>query len=212
MNTLPNTPTMPLCLSKQRGVVLFFALIALLAMSLAAVALIRSVDTGTLIAGNISFRRAATTSADTGTETAMAWLNTTAQAPFNVLMDPNHPLNQNAPAAGYYSNMNPALSLTDGTGIPWTNADSMLVGTDATGNQVRYVIQRMCSTVNTPIANNSCLFSGQIVDDNQKNIPLPQDICNGPGCPLPGQTVLYRITTRTSGPRLTLSYTQAFVY
>ena len=38
----------------QRGVVLFFALIALVAMSLAAVALIRSVDTSTIIAGNLA--------------------------------------------------------------------------------------------------------------------------------------------------------------
>ena len=42
----------------QRGLVLFFALIALVAMSLAALALVRSVDTSTLISGNLAFRQA----------------------------------------------------------------------------------------------------------------------------------------------------------
>ena len=48
-------------LFKQQGVVLFIALVALVVMSLAAVALIRSVDTNTLIGGNLSFKQAATT-------------------------------------------------------------------------------------------------------------------------------------------------------
>ena len=61
-------------IKQQRGVVLFLALIALVIMSLAAVALIRSVDTNTLIAGNLSFKQAATTSADAGTEAAIAML------------------------------------------------------------------------------------------------------------------------------------------
>ena len=58
-------------MTKQRGVVLFFSLVALLAMSLAAVALVRSVDTSTMIAGNLSFKRAATTSGDSGIEAAL---------------------------------------------------------------------------------------------------------------------------------------------
>lgn len=56
---------------KQRGVVLFFALIALVAMSLAAVALIRSVDTSTLIAGNLAFKQATKNSAEAGIEAAI---------------------------------------------------------------------------------------------------------------------------------------------
>ena len=43
----------------QKGVVLFFALIALVAMSLAAAALVRSVDSGVLVAGNLAFKQSA---------------------------------------------------------------------------------------------------------------------------------------------------------
>ena len=44
----------------QRGVVLFIALIAMVVMSLAGVALIRSVDTTGSVAGNLAFREAST--------------------------------------------------------------------------------------------------------------------------------------------------------
>lgn len=199
---------------KQRGVVLFFALIAMLAMSLAAVALIRSVDTSTMIAGNLAFKQAATSSGDTGVENAINWLAAldAANSNLNVLSDATHPFNIDAPLNGYYSNMNPAISLTDGTGIQWDNTDSVLVGTDASGNTVRYVIQRMCRTANVAIQNGSCLFSSGIVDDNGQQIPLPQDVCEGAGCPSAGQTPQIRITTRTDGPRNTVSYVQTFVY
>ena len=57
-----------------------------------------------------------------------------------------------------------------------------------------------------------CLFSGAIQDTNGQNIPLPQEICKGAGCPVAGQTPQLRVTSRTDGPKNTLSYVQAFVY
>jgi len=203
---------------KQRGVVLFFALISLLAIMLAAVALVRSVDTSTIIAGNLAFKQAATTSGDAGTEAAVVWL-TAAEAADNsknVLTDTTHIFNNDNAAAGYYSSLNPALSLTASSGlrIQWTDADSVLVlpDPDSSGNSVRYVIQRMCRNANVAIQNADCLFSGALQDLNGKNIPLPQDVCIGAGCPVAGQTPQIRITSRTTGPRNTISYVQAFVY
>src|SRR5476651_1743452 len=76
MNTLPQ-PELRHGPAKQRGVVLFFTLIALVVMSLAAVALIRSVDTSTMIAGNLAFRQSGGSSTDTGIEAAIAWLSAT---------------------------------------------------------------------------------------------------------------------------------------
>ena len=58
----------------QRGVILFIALIVLVAMSLAGIALMRSVDTNVLIAGNLAFRQGATLAADRGIEDAKNWL------------------------------------------------------------------------------------------------------------------------------------------
>src|SRR5512139_2457152 len=58
----------------QGGLVLFIALIVLVAMSLAGVALMRSVDTGVVVAGNMAFKQAAIMVADRGTQEATKWL------------------------------------------------------------------------------------------------------------------------------------------
>ena len=199
---------------KQRGVVLFFALIALVVMSLAAVALIRSVDTSTMIAGNLAFKQAAITSGDSGVESAISALNAmqTAMkaANNNVLMDPTNTFNQDSAANGYYSNADPTRVLTDPAN--WGNGNSVLVGTDASGDEVRYIIQRICRDPNVVLSATNCLFSAPAVDNNGQQVPLPSDICQGTGCPKAGQSPEYRITSRTAGPANTFSYVQAFVY
>ena len=220
MNSLSKTGINPMRRSQQRGVVLFFALVALLAMSLAAVALIRSVDTGTLIAGNLSFKRAATSSADAGIEAAITWMVATdiANNGLDPYMNLTHPFNHDGGAgaflnAGYYSSINPALSLTDGTGIQWTDADSRLVSAvaDASGNQTRYVIQRMSRYANSLLTQDA-LFSGALQSTSGQQVLTSSNVCNGPGCSAPEQSPMYRITSRTTGPKLTISYVQAFVY
>lgn len=224
MKSLPKPRFVQMRMVKQRGLVLFFALIALVVLSLAAVALIRSVDTSTLIAGNLAFKQAATTSGDAGVETAIGWLATTeaANSALNVLNNPAHAFNNDNLPAGYYSSVHddpadPAyLSLfADAT---WSAANSASAGTDNSGNTIRYVIQRMCRTANSlpstlelPPKTN-CLFSGALQDKNGQNVPLPQEICSGDGCPAAGQAPQVRITARTTGPHNTVSYVQAFVY
>src|SRR5437879_8142407 len=59
---------------RQRGVTLFIALIVLVAMTMAAVAMMRPVDTATVVAGNIGFRQSAGNAADQGVQAAYAWL------------------------------------------------------------------------------------------------------------------------------------------
>lgn len=199
---------------KQRGVALFFALIALLVLSLAAVALIRSVDTSTMIAGNLAFKQAATTSSDAGVEAAITWLTATeaANVALNVITNPAHPFNQTSAANGYYSNANPALDLfADAT---W-NVSTIPAVTDGSGNSIRYIIQRMCRNAGVQIQTADCLFSDALQDTNGQDIPLPQDICTpapSAPCPMAGQTPQMRVTTRTTGPKNTVSYVQVFVY
>jgi Tfp pilus assembly protein PilX len=206
---------------KQRGIVLFFALVALLVLSLAAAALIRSVDTSTIIAGNLAFKQAATSSGDTGVDAAMGWMATT-QADYNavnVLADPAHAFNQDAPAQGYYSSAHddpadPAyLNLFDNAN--WSAGKSVLVGADpdpVTGNTTRYIIQRLCRIANTRVQDADCLYSGAVQDISGQHVKLPQEVCSGPGCPVAGQTPMVRITSRVTGPKNTVSYVQAFVY
>lgn len=214
MKSIPQAPFERVRMMRQRGVVLFFALVALLAIMLAAVALIRSVDTSTMIAGNLAFKQAATSSGDAGTEAAMSWLaaTQTANSANNVLNNTpaTHAFNVTDATRGYYSNTDPGLSLfADAT---WEAITAIPEVTDSSGNKIRHVIQRTCRNANAPIQTADCLFSGAIVDTNGQNVPLPQDICTGAGCPVAGQTPMIRITSRVKGPKNTVSYVQAFVY
>ena len=51
---------------RQRGVVLFVALIAVLIMTLAGVAIMRTLDSSSTLGGNLAYRQAALSQADRG--------------------------------------------------------------------------------------------------------------------------------------------------
>lgn len=203
--------------SRQGGLVLFFALIAMVAMSLAAVALVRSVDTATLISGNLAFRQSATSSGDGGVESAIAVLAAidTANNGTNVFQSTAHPFNADNATIGYYSNIDPNLNLT--ASATWGNYDDDPEQTSATtndgnGNRRRYIIQRMCRTANQVLSITNCLFSSAATDNSGKTVPLPSEICEGSGCPRGGQSPLYRVTVRITGPKNTVSYIQSIVH
>lgn len=215
----------------ERGVVLFIALMALVAMSLAAVALIRSVDTNAIIAGNLAFRQSATTSGDIGVETAIGMLdqmsNSPAYAAIDPMVDPAHPLNVSAPEQGYYANVDATLDLA--SAATWVDAKSKKVDTGEfhKGNEVRYIVQRMCQLPNTITSpkvlseteyrNNQksgikdgalCLLSDADTDTSSKRVLAGPEA----GGKKPSNPPLYRVTVRIAGPKNTVSYIQTFVY
>jgi type IV pilus assembly protein PilX len=195
-------------IQKQRGVVLFLALIALVTIMLAATALMRSVDTGTVIAGNLAFKQSATTSGDGGLSSAIAWMSATNAA--NPGVDPflvaAHPFNNNNAAAGYYAtvNLNPAFPTTDATWVAGASADG---GTDVSGNQLRYIIERMCraGTAGQVLSTANCLFSDWSTDTDTH--------LTGQERPIKGGSLpINRVTIRVTGQRNTVSYIQAFIF
>jgi type IV pilus assembly protein PilX len=135
-----------------------------------------------------------------------------------VLNDASHAFNIDNAATGYYASLDPAKSLTasSGTRFQWITSgggqDSVGLAADSSGNTVSYIIQRMCSTSGVAVQATTCLYSGAALNNNKQNIPLPQEICKGAGCPVSGQTPMIRITSKVTGPKNTLSYVQTFVY
>src|SRR5262245_62594945 len=59
---------------QQRGASLLFALITLVALALAASALVRSVDTGAVVMGNLGAKKATAIAADRATQQAIKFL------------------------------------------------------------------------------------------------------------------------------------------
>ena len=187
---------------KQQGLVLFVALIALVAMSLAAAALIRSVDSSVLAAGNLAFKQSATMSADTAISLASSYLTTNALT-----------LNTDDKTKGYHASTGIDLK-ADAT---WTDANSKLAagsgitaGKDSSGNEIRYVIQRMCRSTGTAAnVEGDCLVGVAVIGGNTNTGPKG---VGEAGQSNTGTSTMYRITTRVAGPHNTVSRMQAYIY
>jgi type IV pilus assembly protein PilX len=192
---------------RERGVVLLIALIVLVAMTLAGLGMMRSIDTGTIVAGNIAFRESAVATGDTGVEAARTWLI----ANINSLDSDN-------PGMGYYSTRQDNLDLTGnktegGTdGVNWGGSDptqtvaAYSVGSvDASGNSVFYLIHRLCSlTGSINAAGQSCATIAVASTGSSQEAPdySSYALANK-------NQVYFRITTRINGPKNTVSYVQA---
>lgn len=212
-----NTPRSPATGSfnrahKQCGVILFIALIALVTIMLAAIALMRSVDTSTVIAGNLAFKQSAATSGDGGVQAAINWMTAVSATVPGV--DPSitlaHPFNADIPDKGYYSALHDKGSTFVTADTTWVDGSSATFNggnPDAAGNSMRYIIERMCNpgTAGQMLSTINCLFSNaaQGGDSNDPSIPSP---FKG------GLSPINRITIKITGPRHTTSYIQAFVY
>lgn len=187
--------------SRARGAVLFIALIVLVAMTLAGIAIMRSVDTATLIAGNLAFKQGTVQSADNGIEAAYQWL-----------LANRGSLSTTNTGQGYTSALaNPTWN------NPATWASAVTVGTDPAGNTISYLIHRMCNCPNT-------LYNGNCAAGEANSCALDNPATGAPPPPAQGDSfaigspgylqdprVYYRITVRSQGPRNTASYVQAMV-
>lgn len=198
----------------QQGVVLFIALIALVVMSLAAVALIRSVDTNTMIAGNLAFKQSALVSSDRGVETALAWVEAKTIA---TPADLNADTTANADNGYYATYLTPNLDsdavLKDSD--TWADAKSayatgtdIAAGTGPDGNNIRYIVQRMCREAVAPTAD-KCLFGEAELGTGSKGV---KDATEAGAIINSQQSPMYRVTVRVTGPKNTVSYAQTFVY
>lgn len=194
------------CAKNSRGAALILALIVLVSMLLAGVALMRSVDTSAVIAGNLAFRQATTATGETGIETAIVWLeahnadyslyNTMAGSGYvAVRQDPTPALN-NQPAQSWDAFWSQTL-------VPAQQV--VTLAADAAGNTVSYIIHRLCNAAGSPLnAGAGCQSS-----------PTPSASTSSKGgsfvSPVSSGQVYYRITVRIDGPRNTLGYVQAVV-
>lgn len=186
---------------RQRGAVMLFALILLVALTVAGIALTRSVSTTNIIAGNLAFQQAATHSADTGIEAAIDWLEK------NNAGTTLHTNGVKADGTRYLAQRQDPPT-ADSWDKHWAtlvaNGSVNALPQDAAGNSVSFVIHRLCAIEGVPSAS-GCAVSPIDIDGegNSKR-------SDGYWFTAPKQ-VYYRITARVAGPRNTLSYVQAVV-
>jgi Tfp pilus assembly protein PilX len=202
---------------RQRGLVLFIALIAIVVMSLAAVGLIRSVDTNAVIANNLSLKQSSLISSDRGVETALNWIEA------KVIVNPEDLYTNTAANAddGYYATyLAPSSPDLDNADVLKSDATWAASSADATGpdivagteeasqNNIRYIIQRMCRVDGEPSQGN-CLLGEAEIGTSSKGV---KSATEAGAIVSSKQSPMYRVTLRVDGPKNTTSYTQTYVY
>lgn len=217
---------------KQGGVALLFALLTLVALMLATLGLVRSVDTGTMLMGNIGFKQEAAATTDRATRVALTQLNTMLAA-----------LNTDSPSNGYYASTTEiaANGITrtplDVTGkqlegttnrqlIDWDNDNCAYASAGSFGSCIKpkygddqinkqdiaYLIFRLCSksgdyTTDTTISCAKPLNSADTEAAKKDAIdttnPKPYTVPAGP---------YYRVVVRVKGKRNTTGFAETIVH
>jgi len=176
----------------QRGYMLLLVLVALVAMMISGIALVRSMDTSQLVAGNLASRNATVNSADAGVQAAVTWIQANAT---------NGVLNADAPANGYYSY---------GTNQAWTSSAfwstcANCTFPDAAGNQISWSVSRLCKVTGTPTAAGN--FCSSLNGSTGAGGSYSSDAVNFNG----SAKYFYRITVQVVNTRNSSSLSQTFV-
>lgn len=189
---------------KQDGVIIFIALIMLVAMSLAGIALMRTVSGGVMLAGNLSMKATTTRASDFAMESAAEWIGGN-----EALLSAGTP----GYSQGYSPIMNGSgafVADTQGhfdavrqTEAFWeTNAEDLPMPADLSDFEAKYVIHRMCRDPGPP-------------DQNCVTFPGGSQQCSEAACQGTGgagRRVLYRVSIYITGPKNTESFVQVMMY
>ena len=188
--------------ASQQGMVLLVALIVLVAVMVAGIAMVRSVDTATLVAGNLAFEQAATHAADRGVEAAVLMLGQKRT---------DETLSSNDTSSGYFASLQP-LTDNPAAGQSWqafwqaTLKDSAVdVGEDPFNNRVFYVVNRMCANAMPPGSGGMCVASPTGTTQGGSGEEVGDVALNS------ASQIYYPNTVRVAGPRRTESYVQTIV-
>lgn len=220
-------------LKQQQGISLLFSLVALVALLFGALAMVRNLDTASILMGNLGLKQDATASADQATRQAITWLNLNAGV-----------LNTDLPASGYYasnqefaSDGTTARDPIDATGdqlkgsssrqlIDWNNDNcAYAAGTEFSscsikpkaidsainGNAASYVILRLCSKAGNPNADNtiSCakpVTSAGGTSNSRNSLDSASATYTG------SSTTYFRVLVRVDGARNSTSVTETIVH
>ncbi len=215
-------PRKSVVVARQAGIVLVMALIALATMSLAALSLMRSIDTGILIAGNQAFKEACLGASDVAVEAASSWLAAQSTTPGS--------LDSDKAASGYYATIMEGCDLTGNAtkndttdDVAWDggtvnancNTRAQGVGNMPAGYSSSYLITRMCESPGSANAGGARCASDVLpmqarlhnTPDYNYRIQNAAERARGSG----QASVYYRIIARVVCPRNSTSFVESIV-
>lgn len=196
----------------QRGIVLVFALIALVILLIGAVAVSRSLSSTQFNVGNIGFKRDLANQGERAIEAAMSLVRTGGALEAVLTRE------QNLQTANYSA----TRLATNELGIPTallSDATFATVGTASRdidvsdqGIKVRYVVDRLSTAAGPCTAANCVLVNQLVAGDSASNwinsMSSSSTAANSNPGAVPPQPV-YRVTVRVTGPRGTRSFFQS---
>jgi Tfp pilus assembly protein PilX len=191
----------------QAGVVLLYALIALVILTLSGLALVRGMGTALGIGGNVALRRDLQNQGEQGLSTAIAQFGAAGALSTAALRQVtngaiNYSSTSLANGAGSDNNGIPLVLLND-TAFAAAGMNALLdISGTTPGVTIRYVIDRMCTATGAPSLTTCVAY-------------------NGFGTPPPGTNwipnagtvyqAVYRITVRVMGPKNTMTFLQTTI-
>lgn len=208
----------------QRGVTLVYAMLALVALTLGAVALIRSVDTSVLALGNLAFKQSGLAAGGRAVQDALAWVDANVQTTA---------LDQDVVAQGYYAT---SMSTLDPTGISaqganvqaqvdWDSNGCLVNGVNVNppaciqaspvvlvgDERVRYVITRMCAVAGPPSVDSNAAqdcasppIPNIVQGSNRGDCTTYPECEDGDKAP----ATMFRVIARSLGPKGTVTFTE----
>ncbi len=193
---------------RQRGVIVFFTLIAVVILLIASIALVRSFDTALAIAGNLAFKRDLMNQSERGvTKAALLFSGAGALSSDSSRTSDSLPNNYSATVLSSAQYGVPDILLND---TLW--ASSGMVAGDifdsSSGVTTRYVIDRLCrpltaSELTAPAG--SIKLATYCMLSSEGNVKGGTVQIQRPGGPSP---IVYRISIRVTGPRNTRTFVQ----
>jgi type IV pilus assembly protein PilX len=194
----------PVRASQQRGVVMIITLIALAILMAGGIALVRSSDTTSQLAGQLAFRRDLKNQGERGLSQALALLSTGTLSTSTARKDDLDSSNYSAIRLASNAQGVPTV-LTDNTAFTNAGMSAADLTDTSAGVTVRTVIDRLCMATGTPS------------DSQCTRLPLDcsskggQDSASMGGQTLKCTGTAYRISVRVDGPRSTQAFLQSII-
>jgi len=194
----------------QRGVILLYGLIVLAIMLIGAAAMVRSMNTSLVNAGNIGFKRDLTNQAERAAATALTLLQTGALSTATARESNNTASNYSA-----------SILVTNAQGLP--NAlfdDTAFAAIGVSSNDItiadqavtmRWVIDRLCTAAGAADPTRCTLANDPVpTGSSGSDIINAIDSTSG-GAGALQRRVIYRVSIRVTGPRSTQAFFQTTV-
>jgi type IV pilus assembly protein PilX len=197
----------PVHRSAQQGVVMLFGLIALAIMLIGAAAMVHSMNTAMVNAGNLGFKRDLTNQAERGVATVLTLMQSGALGSDTARQSSSTALNYSASMLPSNAQGLPDALVADSSfSTAGLSSNDIVVSGQAV--TVRYLIDRLCANVGVASADHCAMADDPNPVGGSGSETIRAEDASAGGAGAIGRRVVYRVSIRVDGPRNTQAFYQ----